>query len=134
MRHICIDKRFVNEKGDGLIPSKIHTIRANYSFWKKYEGKEVALFTWDGKPRQKGSKQKVFCTKKIKSVQEVLLHPRCSNWRWTLADYTPIHGLFLSTNDGFFLFSDFADWFEKYKPGKMAVLHFTDYRYQGEAT
>ena len=69
MKRISFDPRFVNEAGDGLIPGKIHTIRQNYDYWKQYEGREAALFTWEGQPCR--SRQKVFCVKRVVSVQEV---------------------------------------------------------------
>jgi hypothetical protein len=55
---MSINDRFVNEAGDDLIPWKIHTMRLNYAFWKKYEGKDIELFMWVGKPYRKGSKYK----------------------------------------------------------------------------
>jgi hypothetical protein len=69
MRRISINPRFINKAGNDLVLGKIHTIRQNYDYWKKFEGQEVALFTWEGKPYR--SKQKVFCVKRIVSVQEV---------------------------------------------------------------
>jgi hypothetical protein len=41
MKRISFDPRFVNEAGNDLIPGKIHTIRQNYEYWKKFEGREV---------------------------------------------------------------------------------------------
>jgi len=127
MKRISFNPRFVNEAGNDLIPGKIHTIRENYDYWKKFEGRELDLFTWEGKPYR--SKHKVFCTKRLVSVQEAELCEKGSKSRWLTHDKRPIHGLVLSSNDGFFLFSDFSDWFDGYKPGKMAILHFTDFRY-----
>ena len=128
MKHISFDPRFVNTAGDDLMPGKIHTIRKNYDWWKPYEGKEVALFTWGGRPYDKNSKHKVFCVKRIVSVQEIKLHALGSEFRWTIDD----NGVFiprLAANDGFINFNDFSEWFANYKPGKMAILHFTDFRY-----
>jgi len=129
MRRISFNPMFINAEGNNLIPGKIHTIRQNYDYWKKFEGQEVALFTWHGKPYQKGSTQKVFCTKRIVSVQEIELCEKGSEYRWLTSDKRPIHGLILSNNDGFYLFGDFANWFINYKPGKMAILHFTHFKY-----
>jgi len=129
MKRISFCPRFVNEAGNDLIPGKIHTIRQNYDFWKRFEGREVALFTWEGKPYR--SKQKVFSVKRLVSVQEIELCEKGSDYRWLTSDKRPIHGLNLSVNDGFFVFGDFVDWFSKYKPGKMAILHFTDFKYEG---
>ena len=131
MKHICFNKRFVNATGNDLISGKIHTIRQNYDYWKKFESREVALFTWEGKPYR--SKQKVFCVKTIVSVQEVLFITD-NNIPWFLINGMQLNS-HITMNDGF-IDSDgiidtkaFFDWFANYKSGKMAVLHFTDFRY-----
>jgi hypothetical protein len=69
MNRISFNPRFVNEAGNNLIPGKIHTIRQNHGYWKHFEGQEVVLFTWEGKPY--GSRQKIFCVKRIVNVQEI---------------------------------------------------------------
>ena len=148
MRRISFDPRFVNAAGTDLISGKIHTIRQNFDYWKRFEGKEAALFTWEGKPRQKGSKQKVFCVKRIVSVQEIHLktylvpvnqmkYPE----REGVVRNTEVLGFFigehripnklLAERDGFSSGNDFLRWFYagNYKPGKMAIIHFTDFRY-----
>ena len=130
MKHISFNPRFVNKAGDDLIDGKIHTIRINYDWWKPYEGKEVALFTWEGKPYGKGSTHKVFCVKRILSVQEVWMSSCCLFY--TTADMalgTFIKSFHLMENDGFQSLQAFHRWFNKYKPGKMAILHFTDFQY-----
>jgi hypothetical protein len=125
MRRISFNQRFVNEAGNDLIPGKIHTIRQNYDHWKRFEGREVALFTWEGKPYR--SKQKVFCVKRIVSVQEVLMKGHYGFY----LDGKLLDCLLLSKNDGFANENDFAWWFfmNNHRPSKMAVLHFTDFRY-----
>jgi len=126
MKHIAFDPQFVNVAGNDLKRGKMHTIRKNYEYWKRFEGKEVTLFTWEGKPYR--SKQKVFCTKRIISVQGIELHARGSEYRWTVNG----KGIFiprLAANDGFINFNDFSEWFADCKPGKMAIIHFTDFRY-----
>ena len=130
MRHISFNPRFVNTAGNDLIPGKIHTIRHNYDWWKQWEGKEVALFTWEGKPYQKGSKQKVFCVKRIVSVQKIyLMADDCFKWFGFQETPLSIINKELARNDGFVSERDFGEWFADYKPGRMAILHFTDYRY-----
>ena len=126
MKRISFDRRFVNKAGNDLVPGKIHTIRQNYEYWKRFAGREAALFTWEGRPYR--SKQNVFCVKRIVSVQEFELHEYGSKYAWT-ADNRPIIGLILSDNEGFYSFNDFVDWFAGYEPGKLAIVHFTDYRY-----
>jgi len=135
MKRLSFDKRFVNKTNDDLISGKIHTIRQNYSFWKQFEGQEVALFTWEGKPYRRGSKQKIFCVKRIVNVQETWLRiddlPNGMRALWffvkTLDD--PIDMEILSKNDGFRPPDRAADWFANYPLGKMAILHFSDFRY-----
>jgi len=136
MKRISINKQFVI--GDELIKEKIHTIRENYAFWKRFEGKDLALFVWQGKPYQKGSKQKIFCVKKLIYVQKVYLHCQVMT-QWgdkALPDYyvngklIPKH--IIAKNDGFACDNELDDW--AFNNGwvdscKMAILHFTDFRY-----
>ena len=141
MRRISFNTRFVNESGDDLIPGKIHTIRQNFDFWKRFEGKDVALFTWVGAPYR--SKQKVFCEKRLVSVQEMEFKTKevgsIKNIGVQLHQMEFfIAGLripldVLAENDGFKEDVDLMRWFlsKRYKPGKMAVLHFTDFKYEG---
>ena len=128
MKHIAFDRRFVNAAGDDLIPGKIHTIRQNYGYWKRFEGKEVALFIWEGKPYQKGSRQKVFCIKRIVSVQEVTKSEVADFWL-SLYDKDPIPIDVIAKNDGFNNRYEHIEWFVEYPFGKMAIIHFTDFRY-----
>ena len=130
MKRISFNQRFINETGNDLLPGKIHTIRSNVDFWKRYEGQEVALFTWEGKPYR--SKQKVFCVKRIVSVQEV--YQACAIF--TLKETPFINGRRESIpsekilkNDGFEKWSDFHKWFYPYPSGKMGILHFTRFKY-----
>jgi hypothetical protein len=103
--------------------------RQNYGYWKKFEGKELALFTWEGKPYH--SKQKVFCVKRLVSVQELhMFNNYCffRNYEDMKNDNRILRKL-LSKNDGFDDDKDFVSWFANYEPGIMAILHFTDFRY-----
>ena len=127
MKRISFNPKFVNKAGNDLVPGKIHTIRQNYSFWKQYEGKEVALYTWEGKPYR--SKQKVFCIKRIVSVQEFELKKQMCFWFVHEGVNIKMANKLLSVNDGFNDITEFYTWFADYKPGKMAILHFTDFRY-----
>lgn len=128
MKRISVNPRFVNETGDDLIPGKIHTIRSNYDYWKRFKGKELALFTWEGKPYGKGSKQNVFCIKKIVYVEKVRYWGGCF-FRFT--NYPSIiDSEEIARNDGFKTNKDFYNWFEEYKPGFMAIIHFIDFRYK----
>jgi hypothetical protein len=129
MRRISFNPRFVNEAGNDLVPGKIHTIRGNYDFWKRFEGQDVALFAWEGKPHR--SKQRVFCVKRIVSVQKIR---KAGNTNFYLTDWPAdsaiyLHPPVLAKNDGFADYYEFFDWFYDYPDGDMAVLHFTDFRY-----
>jgi hypothetical protein len=129
VKRISFNSRFVNEAENDLVPGKIHTIRQNYGFWKKFEGQDVALFTWEGTPYR--SKQRVFCVKRIVGVQKIakLLFdfylPQKKN-----DDSFPVLSIsLLSKNDGFEDKQEVFDWFSTYPDGEMAVLHFTEFRY-----
>jgi hypothetical protein len=138
MIRMAFDRRFINAAGDGLVDGKIHTIRRNYDWWKRFEGREVALFYWDGKPYR--SKQKAFCVKRIVSVQEVYFY-RDIRAKYGMFFSWPNHAdtiesgrareRMMAENDGFANIADFYTWFlfGDYKPGKMAAVHFTDFRY-----
>jgi len=132
MKHIAFDRRFVNAAGDGLVEGKIHTIRSNYFYWKQFEGQDLALFTWNGKPYQKGSRQKVFCVKKLISVQRVI-KSGIANFFLSPDSTNPIPKDLITKNDGFNERSEFRDWFIKGEypdySEQMAILHFTDFKY-----
>jgi len=127
MNRISFNYRFINNYGNDLIPGKIHTIRENYDFWKKFEGRDVALFVWEGKPYR--SKQHVFCVKRIVSVQEVWYE--FGFFREPKKMKPLMNNALLALNDGFENPYNFLTWFADgdYKPGRMAVLHFTNFRY-----
>jgi hypothetical protein len=129
MRRISFNPRFVNEAGNDLVPGKIHTIRQNYDFWKKFEGQDVALLTWEGKPYR--SKQRVFCVKRIVSVQKVakLLFDFYLPQKMNDGSFPILSVSILSKNDGFEERQEFNYWFYDYPDGDMAILHFTDFRY-----
>jgi hypothetical protein len=128
MKRIVFHPQFVNFDRTDLVPGKIHTIRKNFTFWKKFEGRDVALFTWEGKAYR--SKQRVFCVKRIVSVQKVYKRGRnfyLDDGCFDSGRY--LHDSILSKNDGFKDKDEFWNWFVKYPDGEMAVLHFTEARY-----
>ena len=84
---------------------------------------ERSTFTWEGKPYR--SKQKVFCRKRIVSVQEVSFFPGVF---WP-REYEGINYDKLAANSGFSKASEALYWFAQYRPSKMAIIHFTDFRY-----
>jgi hypothetical protein len=132
MRRMAINPRFVNEAGTGLIPGKLHTIRQNYAFWKKFEGRDIELFTWEGKPYRKGSKQKVVCVKRVVSVQSIMFSKKGGFLQFyskELENKAMYPVIVLAKNDGFESVEELFSWFAGYPDGEMAIVHFTDYRY-----
>jgi len=138
MKRISFNKQFVNNAENDLIPGKIHTIRSNFDFWKRFEGRDVALFTWEGKPYQKGSTQKIFCVKKLLYVQSVFLYCQTmtQNGDKALPDYYVNKKLIpkeiIAENDGFSCDGELDDW--AFNHGwldscRMAILHFTNFKY-----
>jgi len=140
MKRISFNPQFVNSSGDNLINGKIHTIRQNYGYWKLFEGEELALFTWEGKSYQKGSKQKIFCVKRLVSVQPVMKsHCNVNFWTVDIQGYNPdtgyqyetiaqIRNYILARNDGL-TENEFVKWFYDYPYDIMAILHFTNFKY-----
>lgn len=109
--------------------TKIHTIRANYELWEKRikqinEGKAVlSIRFWSEKPYH--SKQiEIGVLNKIGI--EKLTDP-------TNFVYAPIEGKSVNweevaKNDGL-SFDDFQEWFKVRQIKPMAVIHFTNFRY-----
>jgi hypothetical protein len=124
VKRLAVGPRFVSEARNDLIPGKIHTIRRNYSFWKRFEGRNVVLFTWEGRPYR--SKQKVFCVKRLVNVKKVR-HGGQGHFFTENERYIPMGQL--AINDGFKNEDEFMQWFTGYPEGEMAILHFTDFRY-----
>lgn len=121
---------------------KIHTIRANFEYWRNIIGQVrkgdaiISIRFWSGKPyHSKQIEFKQITQKDNPSVQRVFM--TYSDWLGYEASING-HELFgyneresLSTNDGLSSV-DFTDWF--FKEGKVeefsgAIIHFTDYRY-----
>jgi hypothetical protein len=132
--NILINPRFVEPLLDGR---KIHTLRQNYSFWKRHDGKECSIRIWEGKPYW--SKQKEICTKIIHVQAIIICHNKTLDGAKMPPHFLGPHGgienFILAMNDRFFdnernvCEDDFTDWFYNYHDGTLAVLHFTDYRY-----
>jgi len=137
MRRISINRRFINDAGNDLISGKIHTIRLNYYFWKQFENQRIALFFWDGKPYQKGSKQVVFAEKTIYRVERILketdgITPGSPFSMYRLPSVAYCEQLLLTElakNDGLSE-KEFIEWFAKYPDGHLGILHFTDFEYR----
>jgi len=134
MKHILFNRQFVNAAETDLVAGKIHTIRENYGYWEMHEGQEVALAYWMGKPYH--SNQKVFCTKKIISVEKIIkMSDPGGTPFFRIADRHPldhnagIHKPTLAKNDGFQHYCELEDWFREYPNQPLAVIHFTDFKY-----
>jgi hypothetical protein len=130
--NIMVNPRFAESILNGR---KIHTIRQNYDFWKRFDGKECGIRVWKGKPYRSG--QHEICRKIISVCPMLVCHDKTTDGpppefygRRGKADT-----LVLAMNDGFFdsggnvCEDDFTGWFHNYPDGILAVLHWTDYRY-----
>lgn len=115
---------------------KIHTIRANYEFWRKRFEKIAAgeaclsIREWVGKPYGKGSTQRELCRLSREDgigierlmFDKSLLLPH--------VNYKPVGIGNLANNDGLSL-DDWKEWFKHYDLKKpLAVIHFTNFRYK----
>jgi hypothetical protein len=132
VKRVSFSSRFVNETKNDLIPGKIHTIRQNYDFWKKFEGRDVALFTWEGKPYR--SKQRVFCVKRIVQATRIdigtnRLGERAFWFRPSVVCWMKADDALIAKNDGFKTKEEMFLWFADYPDSEMAILHFTEFRY-----
>lgn len=124
-----------NERDDG----KIHTIRANYEFWRKRfdkidEGEAVlSIRQLVGKPYGKGSTQ-IELAKLTRDdgigLQQLRFTVDTNCERVALIDGITLPSLrVLANNDGLSL-QDWNDWFRGYDCSKpMAIIHFTKFRY-----
>lgn len=115
---------------------KLHTIRANYEFWKKrfekIESGEAVLSIrqWVGKPYGKGSKQREIArlTREDGIGIERLTFDRSPHLLPNV-DYKPVGVGNLANNDGLSL-DDWKEWFKGYDLSKpLAIIHFTKFRY-----
>ena len=116
---------------------KLHTIRANYDFWRKRFEKIAAgeaclsIRQWVGKPYAKGSKQR--------EIARLTCNDGIGIQKMTVAGITAWHPIFvngnsvntedLAHNDGLEK-ADWCNWFADYDLTEpLAVIHFTKYRY-----
>ena len=111
---------------------KLHTIRANYDFWKKRidevnEGKAIlSLRYWTGKPYC--SKQEEFARLDKDSGIGVQKLEDPTNFVFAPIDGKTINWDEVAKNDGL-SFNDFCEWFKVRKNSPMAIIHFTNFRY-----
>lgn len=120
---------------------KIHTIRANYDFWKKRFDKIMAgkaclsIRQWIGKPYGKGSKQKEICRLTCNDgigIQKIELVRATKDLFLSYIDGKLIESKnvpLIAHNDGLDM-ADWFNWFSNYNLSKpMAIIHFTQFRY-----
>lgn len=118
---------------------KLHTIRANYDFWKKRFEKinagdaELSIRQWEGKPYGKGSTQREICrlTKNDGiGIQKIEIKGDSVFDGQILIDGKFHHAEVIAHNDGLD-YADWCNWFSSYELIKpMAVIHFTKFRYK----
>ena len=121
--------------------TKLHTIRANYGFWKKrFEqiaaGKAcLSIRQWVGKPYGKGSTQREImrftCEDGI-GIQKLSFdkdRDGCISYKFFNIDGRFADIQDVANNDGL-SFNDWRDWFKGYNLSQpMAIIHFTPFRY-----
>ena len=112
---------------------KLHTIRNNYPLWKHRVDEinagraYLSVRCWSGLPYR--SKQHEFMEFNSLGIQKLSIY---TGWKWWyLVDgfETNISTTQLAKNDGLSL-ENFKEWFKKIPEEPMAVIHFTDFRYQ----
>ena len=112
---------------------KLHTIRANYRYWKKQidqviEGKaELSIREWTGKPYNSPQKELFRLTKDDGVGIEKLHFEKTIFYPWV--GEKAVNYIDLAENDGL-VEADFLSWFRKYPlDDPMAIIHFTHFRY-----
>ena len=116
---------------------KIHTIRANYEFWRKRFEKIAAgeaclsIREWVGKPYGKGSTQREIArlTREDGIGIQKLTFAGINAWHPAFVDGYAVDAYFLARNDGL-AHADWCNWFAGYDLTEpLAIIHFTDFRY-----
>jgi len=116
---------------------KLHTIRANYEFWRKrfekIEAGEAVLSIrqWVGKPYGKGSTQRVIAvlTREDGIGIQKMTVAGCSTIHPKFVGEHSVDSKTLANNDGLDV-KDWHNWFSSYDLREpLAVIHFTKFRY-----
>ena len=112
--------------------TKKHTLRSNYKLWKsrideiEKGNAYLSIRKWEGKPYR--SKQ-VEVIKLTKENQVGIQKVKYVGGSFFIEDNkVSTDKRIISSNDGLSV-EDFNAWFSSYKPGEMAIIHFTEYRY-----
>lgn len=126
---------FIDKIGSKI---KKHTIRGNYSLWKKrieeiQKGNAVlSIRYWTGKPYNSKQKEVYVLDKNSGIGIQKLNFQKCfleTGWIVGQADFTDQLLSIVAKNDGLSK-EDFIEWFKKYDFNEpMAIVHFTDERY-----
>jgi hypothetical protein len=112
--------------------SKIHTIRGSYALWEKRfkkinEGKAfLSVRIWTGKPYN-SPQEEVFKFDSSHGIGlEKLENP--NNFVFATIGNMRVDWGAIAENDGL-SFEDFCNWFKVRTPEPMAIIHFTNFRY-----
>ena len=111
---------------------KKHTLRSNYRFWKRRideleKGNAyLSIRKWKGKPYRSNQIEVMRLTKDDQvGIQKVKY---CGGSFFIEKNKVSTDKRVISINDGLSL-QDFKAWFSPYKPGEMAIIHFSEFRY-----
>lgn len=109
---------------------KIHTIRSNYNLWK-YRIEEInagrgylSIRIWTGKP-YKSKQLEVF---RFHGKEVGIEKIKFINMDGLIEDKKEVGYRTLAINDGL-KEMDYLDWFKKSNQETMAIIHFTEFRY-----
>lgn len=111
---------------------KIHTIRVNYDLWAKRFEKinnckaVLSVRIWEGKP-YKSKQIEIFRYDSSHNIGiEKLEDP--TNFVFAPIEGKQVNWDLVAKNDGL-SFNDFCEWFKERSNKPMAIIHFTDFRY-----
>lgn len=115
---------------------KLHTIRANYEFWKKrmeeiQRGEAIlSIRQWEGKPyRSKQAEILQLGAEDGIGIQQLLYEDKLFEDDFFKVNGQGVDIIQLAHNDGL-TFDNWADWFKHYDLSKpLAIIHFTPFRY-----
>lgn len=118
---------------ENLCKTKLHTIRANYEFWKnRFEQIKkgeacLSIRQWTGKPYRSKQVEIARLTREDGIGIERLTFAR-STHILPYINYKPVCVARLANNDGLTI-DDWKEWFKDYDLSKpLAIIHFTKFR------
>lgn len=110
---------------------KVHTIRGNYTLWKHrideiIKGNaKLSIRTWSGRPYASPQKIEIEMTEGVGIEKIEFTSPKLFSINGTKVNFGIED---LAKNDGLTLL-DFESWFKDTPTSPMAIIHFTDFRY-----